>query len=217
MTTTTPTIPTRPHLDEFFDKVDPTRGRVIFAIDATASREHCWDTAAGLTNKMFGEIDGLDVQLVYFRGHDTCVASRWLSDAHALSRVMSGVMCRSGLTQIRRILNHARKQHAEKKVDAVILIGDAVEEKPEQLYSEAGKLRVPVFTFLEGDDDEHAAEIFKQIAHITGGAFCKFDTGAAARLGDLLKAVSAFAAGGVKALANQNTDAARLLLGQLSK
>jgi hypothetical protein len=40
----------------------------------------------------------------------------------------------------------------------------------------------------------------------------QLDAGAAQRLADLLKAVAAFAAGGAKALANQNTEAAQLLL-----
>ncbi len=47
------------------------RGNLIFALDATASRERTWDTAARLQVQMFREaavIGSLDVQLVYFRG-----------------------------------------------------------------------------------------------------------------------------------------------------
>ena len=47
------------------------RGRLIFALDATMSRQPTWDTACRLQADMFREaaaIGGLDVQLLYFRG-----------------------------------------------------------------------------------------------------------------------------------------------------
>jgi hypothetical protein len=217
---TGPTIPTRAHLDEFFSRVDPTRGRLIFAIDATASRQPTWDTAAKLTAQMFdatAAIGGLDIQLVYFRGAAECVASRWLSDARSLTAIMSGVMCRSGETQIGKILIHARKETERKRVAALVLISDACEELPSILYTEARRLGdVPVFLFQEGND-EGVGKIYAEIAGVTGGAVAKLDVGAARRLADLLKAVAAFAAGGVKALAAQNSEAATLLLTQLKK
>jgi hypothetical protein len=220
MTTTTPTIPTRPDLEKFFSRVDPARGRLIFAIDATASRQSTWDTAAQLTAQMFAtaaSISGIDVQLVHYRGDNECVASRWLSDAKSLSAIMSGVMCRAGMTQIARVLAHVRKENERKKVNAVILVSDACEEVPAKLYAEVRKLvGVPVFMFQEGKD-ESVAEIYAEIARATGGASCRFDAGAAQRLADLLKAVAAFASGGIKALANQNDAAARLLLTQIKK
>jgi hypothetical protein len=218
--TAVPTIPTRAHLDRFFERVNPTRGRLIFALDATASRQPTWDTAAQLTSQMFGTvaaIGSLDVQLVYYRGEGECIASRWQSDAKALAAIMSRVMCMAGHTQIGRVLAHARKENAREKVNALIIVSDACEESPPALNGEASKLGgVPVFMFQEGDS-ESIAGIYAEIARITGGAFCKFDAGAALRLADLLKAVAAFAAGGVKALANRNSEAARLLLTQIKK
>ena len=89
MTNTAPAISTRAHLEEFFARVNPVRGRLIFALDATASRQPTWDTAAQLQAEMFetvAAIGGLDVQLVYFRGFKECVASRWLSDPKALAQ-----------------------------------------------------------------------------------------------------------------------------------
>jgi hypothetical protein len=216
MTTTAPAISA--HLEAFFSRVNPARGRLIVAIDATASRQPTWDTAAQLTTEMFGTvaaIGGLDVQLVYYRG-DECVASRWLSDARALSATMRGVMCQAGYTQISRVLAHARKENAREKIAALILISDACEEDPPALYAEARELGVPAFLFQEGND-ARTERIYSELAHITGGAIAKFDAGAAQRLADLLKAVAAFAAGGVKALTNQNTEAARLLLTQVQK
>jgi hypothetical protein len=212
--------PKRAHLEQFFSRIDPVRGRLIFALDATASREPTWDTAAQLTAQMFGTVAAigeLDVQLVFYRGHDECTASRWQSDARALAAAMQRVTCMAGHTQIQRVLNHARKENAKQKVNALVLISDACEEGPAELYATARELGdVPVFMFQEGGD-EHIAGIYAEIARLTGGAHCHFDSGSAQRLADLLKAVAAFAAGGVKALSAQKSEAARLLLTQLKK
>jgi hypothetical protein len=213
------TIQARPRLEAFFERVDPVRGRVVFALDATASRQATWDTAAQLQAQMFETVaagGALDVQLVWFRGIDEFHVSPWKSDAHSLARIMSSVSCRSGPTQIWTTLNHVRKTNAREKINALILISDACEEPPSSLYSEARELGVPVFLFHEGDNPE-VRMIFAELAHITGGAAAQFDTGAAARLADLLKAVAAFATGGIKALAAQKTDAATLLLTQIKK
>lgn len=212
--------PVSPDLAKFFAEVDPVRARLIFAIDATASRQGTWDRAAHLQSQMFGTVAALgglvDIQLVFYRGSGECVASRWLSDPKALAAIMSGVNCRAGFTQIRRALTHARKEHARNKIGALILISDACEETPDDLYAEARELGAPCFMFQEGEDEE-VAEVYQKIARITGGAYCSFDEGAAQRLADLLKAVVAFAVGGVKALANQNSEAARLLLTQVKR
>ncbi|MGO9049401.1 MAG: vWA domain-containing protein [Xanthobacteraceae bacterium] len=213
-------ISSRAHLEAFLARVDPVHGRLIFALDATASRQPTWDTAAHLQAQMFeavAAIGGLDVQLVYFRGEGQCVASRWLSDAKALAAIMSTVTCAAGHTQIGKVLMHARKEHAREKVNALIVISDSCEETPYGLYARARELSgVPVFMFQEGDDPQ-IGMIYAEIAGLTGGAHCKFDAGAAQRLADLLKAVAAFAAGGVKALADQRSEAARLLLTQVKK
>jgi hypothetical protein len=218
--TTAPTIPTRAHLEAFFARINPTRCRLIFALDATMSRQPLWDTACQLQAEMFAAvtaIGALDVQLVYYRGHGECVASRWQSDARSLASVMSRVTCAAGHTQIGKVLTHAGKENAREKVNALIIVSDACEETPHDLYAVARELgNVPVFMFQEGAD-ERIGTIYSEIARITGGAFCKFDAGAAQRLADLLKAVAAFAAGGIKALANQSTEAARLLLTQIKK
>jgi hypothetical protein len=212
--------PKRAHLEQLFARIDPVRGRLIFALDATASRQPTWDTAAHLTTQMFATvtaIGGLDVQLVYYRGHDECTASRWQSDARALAAAMQRVSCRAGHTQIRRVLNHTHKENARQKVNALVVISDACEERPVELHSAARELgNVPVFMFQEGDD-EHVGEIYAEIARLTGGAHCHFDNASAQRLADLLKAVAAFAVGGAKALAAQNSEAARLLISQIKK
>ena len=51
------------------------RGRLIFALDATVSRQPTWDQACHIQAEMFQETEalgGLDVQLVYYRGFREC-------------------------------------------------------------------------------------------------------------------------------------------------
>jgi hypothetical protein len=217
-TATAPTVPTGTHLAEFFSRIDPVRGRLIFALDATASRQPTWDHAAQLQAQMFetvAAIGGLDVQLIFYKGYGECVASRWFADSKSLASVMSRVTCAAGQTQIKKVLVHGGKENARQKVNALVLVSDACEETPHDLYAQARELaNVPVFAFQEGAD-EHVGRVYAEIARITGGASCKFDTGSAQRLGDLLKAVAVFATGGVKALALQKTQAATLLLTQM--
>ena len=83
------------------------RGRLIFAMDATMSRQPTWDRALQIQSEMFIEtekIGGLDVQLIYFRGFNECRASKWVSEPSALARMMTGVDCRGGNTQIGKVL-----------------------------------------------------------------------------------------------------------------
>jgi hypothetical protein len=138
-----------------------------------------------------------------------------MSDARALTAAMSSVRCAAGPTQIGRVLAHAHTENRRSNIAAVVLVSDACEEDPTELYAAARQLvSVPVFLFQEGAD-EWVATVYRTIATITGGASCRFDAGAAARLADLLRAVAAFATGGRKALAAEKTEAARLLLTQL--
>jgi hypothetical protein len=218
--TTTPATTSRAHLEAFFSSVNPHHGRVIFCVDATASRQEGWDTASHLQAQMFETVTtvgALEVELVYYRGPGECVASGWKSDAHSLAAAMTGVVCASGHTQIAKVLRHTAREHVHEPINALIIVSDACEEDPAELYAAARELNgVRVFMFQEGDDP-HVAKIYTEIARITGGAHCKFDAAAAQRLADLLKAVAAFATGGVRALADQNTVAARLLLTQIKR
>jgi hypothetical protein len=181
------------------------RGRLIFALDATASRERTWDRACHIQGEMFEATAahaGLDLQLVFYRGFDECKASRWLSTAADLHRAMRSVRCAGGETQIERVLEHAIREAGKAKVNALVFIGDAMEEKVDRLCRLAGKLgslNVPVFVFHEGYDPE-AEQTFRQMAALSRGAYLKFDVTATGRLKELLAAVAVFASGGVAAL-----------------
>ena len=174
---TTPTSP-RAVIDAFLEKHAVSqhsgRARLIFGIDATASREHTWDSAVTLTAAMFAAVSSkLDIQLTYYRGLDECKSSPWVSDARTLNGLMTKVRCASGETQINKILTHTRKENAKQKVSALVFVGDACEENPDTLAVTAAGLGLPVFLFQEGDDEE-AAKIFGDIARLTKGAHCQY-------------------------------------------
>jgi hypothetical protein len=198
------------------------RGRLIFALDATMSRQPAWNTARRLQGEMFREaasIGGLDIQLVYYRGLGECRASRWVSEAERLAGLMEGIDCRGGHTQIEKILGHARRETQRTKVQALVFVGDAMEEAVDDLCKAAGELAllgVPVFMFQEGDD-AIAEPAFREIARLSRGAYCRFAPGAAQELTELLRAVAAYAAGGLKALADasRRSGATQKLLQQL--
>jgi len=195
------------------------RGRLIFALDATMSRQPTWDMACGLQADMFREaasLGSLDIRLVYYRGLNECRASGWISDSAQLAKLMSKIDCRGGNTQIGKVLSEARREAVASGVRAMVFVGDAMEESVDELCVKAGELgmlKVPVFMFQEGHDGiaEHA---FREIARLTGGAWCRFDPGAAAQLRELLRAAAAYAAGGREALlrlSKSGSGAARLL------
>jgi hypothetical protein len=200
------------------------RGRLIFALDATASRQPTWDIACELQAEMFTEaaaLGGLDIQLAYYRGFGEFASTPWLSDSNELTRRMTGVRCLGGRTQIGRVLRHARNETRAKKVNALVFVGDAMEEPIDELCDVAGQLGVlglPMFLFHEGRDSV-AEAAFQQFARLSGGACCPFDAASARQLRELLRAVAVYAAGGRKALEDFSRSAgghALLLTRQLS-
>ncbi|HEX3208799.1 MAG TPA: VWA domain-containing protein [Geminicoccaceae bacterium] len=199
------------------------RGRLIFALDATASREPTWDRACQVQGQMFLEtaaLGGLDVQLVYYRGFDECRASRWVDSPSDLVRLMAGVFCLAGETQLGRVLRHAVRETEKKRVAALVFVGDCFEENLDQVGQIAGRLGllgVRAFLFQEGVNAD-AERAFRQIARLTNGAHCRFDAGSPRQLRDLLGAVAAYAAGGPRALADlseRSSPEVRLLASQL--
>lgn len=199
------------------------RGRLMFGMDATASRQPSWDRASHLQNQMFLEtaaLGGLDVQLVFFRGFGECKASPWVSDSARLVHYMGRVSCQGGYTQIAKVLNHCIKESRRRRVNALVYVGDCMEEEVDRLShlaGELGVLGVPCFVFQEGQEP-YAQMGFRQIAQLSGGAYCSFDTASAQTLRDLLSAVAVYAAGGRPALADfaeARGGEVKLLAGQL--
>src|SRR5690349_14645611 len=208
-----PTEARSAEVEQFLDKLKKApaahsggRGRLIFALDATASREPTWDRACRIQGEMFeatAALGGLDVKLVYYRGFSECKASRWLTSAPDLHRAMRAVSCLGGETQIERVLAHAISENQKQRVNALVFVGDAMEENVDRLCQLAGELGlkgVPIFLFHEGKHPI-AARAFEQMAKLSRGAYLRFDLASADRLKDLLGAVAVYAAGGYRALA----------------
>jgi hypothetical protein len=211
-------LPTRPDsadVDEFLDRLkrapparpEGGRGRLIFALDATASREPTWDRACRLQGEMFeatAGLGGVEIRLVFYRGFAECKASRWLGTAAELHAVMRRVYCVGGETQLERVLAHTIRETQRRRVNALVFVGDAMEERVDRLCRQAGELGllgVPVFLFHEGGD-RTAAAAFRQIATLSHGAYLGFNESSAGRLKELLGAVAVYAAGGYRALAD---------------
>ena len=207
----TPTASTA-EVDSFLRKLDAgrvrapqTRGRLLFALDATGSRQATWDRAAHIQAEMFlaaQSLGGLKIQLCFYRGYGEFKASPWLSEAAPLLRMMGSVSCRAGETQIGRVLQHARNEAESRRVSALVFVGDCCEEAPDVLAARAGQLStygVPAFMFHEGGDGR-AAAAFQEIARLTGGAYSRFDASSPDALRQLLCAVAVYAAGGGPAL-----------------
>ncbi len=179
--------------------------RLLFAMDATASREPSWDRACHLQGQMFtstSHLGNLNIQLCYYRGFNQFHASRWCTSAESLLEAMSSVRCMGGYTQIKRVMEHAIKEHQTNRLRAVVFVGDAMEEDPDALCHLAGKmgvLGIPLFMFQEGQTTQ-VKNIFQQMAELTGGAYAPFDLKSASELKDLLSAVALFATGGIQAL-----------------
>jgi len=199
------------------------RGRLVFALDATMSRQPTWDQACALQADMFREAvaaGGLDIQLVYYRGLAECRASPWIAESQRLGDLMSRIECRGGHTQIAKVLAHARRENDNGKISALVFVGDAMEEELDELCARAGELgvrNVPAFMFQEGYDPV-CEQAFREIARLTRGAYCRFAPGAGHELGELLRAAAAYAAGGIKALADlqaRQSRGARKLIEQL--
>ena len=187
------------------------RGRLVFGVDATASRAETWAIARDLQAQMFREaapIGQLDLQLVFYGGN-RCRASKWTSSGEQLAQLMNRVECVGGKTQIERVLRHVLREHAKVPVQALTFIGDCVEEEADVLFglaSQLGAAGLPAHIFHEGHDAQ-ARQIFRMIALRSGGAFCEFNTAskqAINRLADQLGAVARLAVGdssGVMAIA----------------
>lgn len=198
--------------------------RLVFALDATASRQSTWDQASNLQREMFVStqaLGGLQVQLCYFQGLAGLYQTPWHSDPDKLLALMSSIHCQAGMTQIQRLLRNIISENSKHKINSVIFIGDAMEENIDilcQLAGELGMLNVPLFIFQEGHDPA-AREAFTLMARLSGGAYCHFDGSSADQLKDLLKAVAIYATGGLRALQDfsKNSHSSVKLLGQQLK
>lgn len=181
------------------------RGRLVFALDATMSRQATWDIAQSVQGRMFATAaahGGLEVQLVYYRGFSECKASPFVTGGQSLASLMTRIGVGAGQTQIEKVLRHVLEETRKTPVRALVFVGDAMEESLDVLTglaAEMGLLGIKAFLFQEGRD-MRAEQAFRKIAMLTGGAYATFDRAAPERLVALLSAAAAYAAGGRPAL-----------------
>ena len=201
------------------------RGRLIFSMDATASREPTWDRACHIQGQMFQathSLGGLEVQLCYYHAFNIFRVSNWCGNTLELRNQMAEVPCLAGHTQIGKVLQHTIDETKRKRVNALVFVGDCMEEDPDYLFRLAGTiglLNIPIFVFHEGDDAV-AAKTFREIARLSGGAYCYFNAASAQQLKDLLEAVAVYAAGGRKALeafSEKKGESVRLIVDQMKR
>lgn len=203
---------------------DESRPRLLFSMDATASRESSWNIAKEITGAMFEALPGtLDVALAYHSGGRLQELTPFSPDAKVFLDKLHTVQCKAGITALNDILDKAIEVN---RLKALIYIGDCFEENPDEAVELAQQLKlkgVRCFMFhdtssgSQGYDVATAHEVFGQIAQITGGALLPFDENSPEMVKQLLEAIAVYAAQGIKALEQKTKylPAARLLLKQM--
>ena len=183
------------------------KGRLIFAIDATMSRQPTWDRAA--------EIQTGDVRRRRRRWADSAfnsfifaasANSKQVNGQHRrrlCARAMQRVTCCSGVRRnctacwLMRSPRRGVQRSAHSSMSAI-----AFEENADAVAKEAAQLAllgVPAFMFHEGHDAS-AEAVFREIARLTHGVYARFDAGSARQLRELLTAAAVYATGGSLAL-----------------
>ncbi len=212
-------------------------GRLIFGLDLTGSREHSLQHARIATAAMFETIKAIGavaVKLIYFRGNRECKVGDWQADPGIVGRAMLKLSCRTGETQIARMLRCALLEKklltmtgeaGSANISGVVFIGDHSEDRPETLLELAAELRtqsMPLFIFHEiSDSDERSLQarpVFERMAEFSGGVYVEFKPDSGSVLKELLSNVAAFSAAGaegVERMALPKTSEARQLRGRL--
>ena len=202
----------RNDLDLFIKKLstvpsinNASSGRILFGLDATASRQPMWDRATHIQAEMFEaalSLGGLQMQVAFYQGFGDFKAFPWSNDPKKLISYMNKVQCLGGLTQINKFFEHALLELKKVKINAIVFIGDCMEENADFIINNAGKLSlkgVPIFIFQEGNDPS-ASYVFSEVARISNGFHSIFDSNSSSKLKNLLKAIAIFAAGGKEGL-----------------
>ncbi len=180
-------------------------GKILFGLDATASRQPMWDRASHIQAEMFEaslSLGGLEMQVAYYQGFSNFTAFPWCSDSKKIINYMDSVQCLGGLTQINKFLVHALYELKKTKINAIVFIGDCMEENPDIILNNVGKIGlkgVPMFIFQEGNNPE-ANFVFGEMARITNGFHTIFNSSSSSTLKNLLKAIAIFVAGGKEGL-----------------
>lgn len=199
------------HAEPGLDAGAPHRPRLVFAVDATASREPAWAAARQVTDALVKALPGeLDVALAVHGGSRVHTFTDFTNAAAILRDRAAGVVCVAGLTRLLPILATSLRQPG---VRVVIYIGDVFEESTAQGRRLADSMGVEGIKLIVLHDTADAdarrdAEVFWDLVRRTGGCVLPFDASAPGRLRDLLSAVAVYAVGGEKLLRQRQNELA---------
>lgn len=199
--------------------------RLVFAADATASREEQWEAAKELTDALFSAIPGgIEVALAVHGGGRLHTWTPFTSRPDKLRDLAARVKIQAGET---RLLDVLRRTLEDPRISVVVYIGDRFEESRELARQVAKALKLQQTRLIILHDRgmgydleiEDAASVFAALAELTGGTVLPFDISALARLRELLAAVAVLAIGGTSMLAakQETMPGARLLLQHLKE
>jgi hypothetical protein len=212
------------HLEARPNGPSPARrsGRLLFGLDLTGSREHGLRQARIATAAMFDTVKALGavaVKLVYYRGSNELRATEWHDDPGIVSRAMLGLSCKTGETQIWKVLRFALRE--TEKLSGVVFVGDHCEDNEDVILPLAeclGVKGIPIFVFHEiADHDTRSLEarpIFERMAAASKGVYVEFRPDSGAVLREMLSAVAVYSAAGhegLKQLGQPLTPEARQL------
>ena len=191
------------------DTTAPTRPRLVFAFDATASREPAWATARRVTDALFKALPGeLDVALAVHGGSRLHTFTAFTTNANTLRDRAAGIVCEAGHTRLLAILSESLKRPG---VRVITYVGDVFEEslsRGRRLADTMGQhgIRLIVLHDTADRDARRDAEIFLDLARRTGGCVIPFDATAPERLRELLAAVAVYTVGGITGLQERSGD-----------
>src|SRR5262249_45195432 len=104
----------------------PSRPRLVFAVDATASREPAWAAARQVTDALVKALPGeLDVALAVHGGARVHTFTEFTNNPATLRDRAAGISCIAGMTRLLPILATSLKRQA---VRVIVYIGDVFEE-----------------------------------------------------------------------------------------
>jgi hypothetical protein len=197
------------HAEPPMETITPARPRLVFAVDATASREPAWAAARQVTDALVKALPGqLDVALAVHGGSRVHTFTPFTSNAATLRDRAAGVACQAGMTRLLPILSASLKHPA---VRVVIYIGDVFEESVIQgrrLADNMGQRGTKLIVLHDTADPAARldAEVFWDLAKRTGGCVLPFNASASGRLRELLSAVAVYAVGGETLLQERARD-----------
>jgi hypothetical protein len=217
-----PSTTAQPAAPEHLPATTPTRPRLVFGFDATASREPAWAAARTVTDALVRALPGeLDVALAVHGGSRLHTFTEFTANAATLRDRAAGIGCIAGFTQLLPILSRSLEAPG---VRVVVYIGDVFEESQARgrRLADAMGLKGIRLIVLHDTADWNArrdAEIFLDLARRTGGCVLPFDANAPDRLRELLRAVAVYAVGGEKLLRERRAElpGAPLLLEHLGR